>query len=895
MRRNDDNTLNSGVIDGENILVVGSVEEVSNGEVMAMIMPLIVLNQMNVIYPLTQQVEQAKNSEDAKLANSIAEKIFSIDISPMRSLFHLFMMGGEVQPGVGYQDFEIALRNAFALQYKTTLPQLVLSLFNSGLVDADDFAKIVAKDSAFDMASHIKELAVTSGNDSEEDEQVEQLDYSELALVIAIKQKDWDYILDSNLLSEGVLEDQPELISDIYDSNRYDLIEECRKFNVFSDDEEYVAQIDAIDEDGNSKLMIASTAGDVVEVKRLLALGANPAIIGSNGLNALMCAVSYTAEELAEINKASRNRSAEIVQKMQNRLEIVKVLTNDKRVSISATNKHGQTAYEIAMSQALVSNDRGFYELRGDHDVMEALLNAGSSLVVGKYEWSFKAKSMMTLALSVVVTGFKNYLVNLAGLGIVGRFIFSPVIEFLNVICDSIIAYKAYYDAKNPLYRFTRTFLDNEYANDAFFDLSKKSLIGAFYVNWYGKVIAGDELRKYISNHVGYTGVANGYFEGKDLPVDEEGKPRLRVKEKVELKNEIFNNYTLLKQKQASLQLPWTREGINNVIAELEGVYANIEVGMVLPEEVVLMIRSFSHPQSHERTVQEVLSSKENTKLFFQMYGLIQSGAIYVDLETRYNYEQLAMKVKNPSLLQKSFFEKVLESQNQMPSDLAEISFSAFAKHCAEFDYKGYKFSSMVHTINYFFANDIRENKDVRNFWEKFKDGFYDAAHRVANKTADGVGYVCGVDRETVFDYAAEGVAIAGATGNAAAHVGARRFYDSNYFIPACMLAGAAYLTVKWPDKVWQGCKMAFQAISLVIGLCLSALSMVFKSISNIVSYTGNKNEASTAIGQVIDSENCAKQASTHIRDAVLKQTLQKDEAEIGQNTAILKVSAAAA
>ncbi len=837
----------------------------TQNSVISSLIPILIMNQMGSIYHLQQAVANALEDNDSKKAKEVLELILKIQVNPIRSIFDMAMLG-VIPSNVSAQELEVAIRSGLTLQYQMELPQLIKKIFDAKLVTVDELAELTKSETAVEIIACIKQLALDETN---------PIDYSELALVLAIKQKDWDYVLNSNLLIEGQLADHEELLADIYDANRFDILDECKEYNVFSIDEDFYADLDSQDENGETLLMQAASSGDVKEVKRLLALGANPAIKDKTGSNALMYAVMHSVEELANVNVADSKRTPEIKKLMGDKAQIVKILISDKRVNVNERNSASINAFDIAISQGLVTSDKGVAELRGNHLVIDALLNGGANPIFGEFEWSFKAKTMMTLFLSVALTGLKNHLINATGIGIVFRVVLSPLIEVLNIACDAVVAYKAYYDVKNSLYTYTRTCLDSEYASDAFFSLDKKPLIGAFHINWMGQVYSGESLKNFMANHVGYQSVANGYFSSANLPRNEDGSVRMTVKDKLALSNEIANRFDVVQSKLNGFMMPWTREAMENISNELKEAYELVQNGYKLPNNMVVILDEIISQENQDRVVAEISSNVSNLNLFFQIYSAVKSGALGVSLETRYNLEKVAVKLKQAEAEEKSFSQKLVEYAKPK-NQVSKYSFADLSCEAQKFEISGFMFGQVLQVMQHEFSKDLAENRDVRSIKERMQDGAVNLFHNIVNRVADGAAYVCGTDRATVLDVASEGIARVGASANATAHVGARRFYDSSYFIPACIMVGMAYLTVKFPDRMWTASKCTFKALVVFASFVVSAISCLFSCISGAISYLKPK-EASTALNIVAEN----KQPVVVIGDDVMKGMIESTDRQI--------------
>jgi hypothetical protein len=847
----------------------------ARAKALAAAMPILVMNQIGAISNLQEMVKSAVENEDSTKAKKILEDIAKIELNPVKSLFQM-AMANTLPHNIATQEFEAAIRLGLITQYQMYLPQLIKELFDAKLISNEELAKLSESEVSAGIVNYIKALAL---------DETQEIDYSELALVLAIKQKDWHFVMDFQLL-EDQLADHEELLGDIYAASRLDVLEYCQASQVFGIDERIYEDINIQDSEGRTLLMEAAANGDVAEVKRLLALGANPALKDADGYSALMHAVSYTGEELAQINIASGERSDEIKKFMAEKAEVVKILVADKRVKVTETNILSMDALEIAIFQGVVTTKAGLAELRGDHAIIDALLSGGANPVVGDFEFSFKAKTIMTLALSVVVTYLKNKLESTT-VGTVVTTLCPPISWALNAACDAVVGYKAYYDAKNPLYRLARTTLSSEYANDAFFSLEKKPLIGAYHINWMGKVYTGESLKKLMVQHVGYDNVSKGYFSEADLPKDSNGALRMNSKDKLALSKEIANRYEIIQQELSRFfMMPWTRKALKKVAEDLKHAYNSAQTGYKLSDEITYFMDKISTSNNHANVVAEINSNSHNTELFYQILSAMRSGALSVSLETRHNIELLALKVQNPSLLDKSFLQKAIGYFRK--SDKPDVEFADLVSVCNKYNVEGVNFGLLLQAMQAEFTTDLNSNRDVRTINERIHDGAVSLFHRIVEGVAGGIAYLANTEKEKLLDGIAEGFAIGGATANAGVHIGARRFYDSKYFIPACVIAGLAFLTVKFPDKMWMACKYTGKALMAVACATVAAVGMLVKCISRAYEYMKPK-EVSTAMDSVMKQEQQANKAVVNINaDVIMASFVMMPRAENQRNSVTL-------
>lgn len=855
----------------------------NNSSIMVAMLPILVMNQHYTIQPLEQMVSKAVEENNSKKAKEVLELILKIQVNPRRSLIDMAMLG-VVPNDINYQELEFGIRFYVAMQHQMFLPPLIKKIFDAGLITVNELAELTKSETGIEMVSHIKHLAlgikperktdevqeVVSEEELKEEESIEaqRVAYSELALVLAIKQKDWNYVINSDLLIEGQLADHEEVLADIYDANRFDILALCKEYNVFGIDEDFYADIDSQDENGETLLMQAAVSGDIKEVKRLLALGANPAIKDSNGNNTLIHAVTYATEDLVLINVADFKRTHEIKRLMEAKSEIVKVLVKDKRVNINERNFAGLNPFDVVISQGLVTTENGLTELRGDHQMMDALLNCGANPIFGEFEWSFKAKTMMTLFLSVALTGLKNHLVNATGIGIILRVVLSPLIEVLNIACDAVVAYKAYNDVKNPIYRYIRTCLDSEYANDAFFSLDKKPLIGAFHINWMGKVYSGDKLKEFMANHVGYQNILGAYFTAESLP------EHMNAQQKLELKNEIAHRFRIVKTKLNGFLMPWTRESLITTAIDLETAYKVSHSGVELPEEVMKIINQISLPENHERVIIEILEDANNLSQFFQIYSAVESGALVTSLETRFNLESLALKFQNKELIAKSFAQRVVEYSKTQKHE-KEYTFADLKVACdimtkETVNIEGFTFPMLLQTMQNIADKHLEKNVDLRGLTEKFKDVIAASFRYVLYKGVEFSAKALDVEKSDIYHYTSKLLAGGCASINAGGHVALRRSYDSSYFTSTVVVGLMAYLTVKFPDKMWNAYKATLRAVCMVAGLMVCAISSLFKCISRSIDYMKSK-EASTAINLIPDVDS---RPNINVKQAVVKRMI---------------------
>ncbi len=828
----------------------------------AAVVPVLLINQIGAIYNLQQSVSAALENNDSQKAKQVLEVILKIQISPVKAMLQMAVQGVLPQD-FSYQEMEVLIRSGLAVQYQTELPPMLKKLFDAGLVSADELIKLADSETGIDMINHIKYLALDADH---------EIDYSKLALILAIKQGDWNYVLNSNLLIEGQLEDHEDLIGEIHKSGRLDVLAECKKYNVFGFDENIYSNLDDQDSDGRTALMEAARFGDLAEVRKLLALGVDPALKDEDGFSALMHAVMYDKEDLREVNGRSSERSERINQLMHDKAEIVKLLVADKRVKVTEINTIAMDAFEIAIFQGLVTSEEGITELRGDHAIMDALISGGVSPVFGDFELSFKAKTIMTVALSVFVTYLKNKLESTT-VGAIVTTVCPPVSWALNLACDAVVGYKAYYDAKNPLKRWFRSCLDSEYANDAFFSLDKKPLIGAYHINWMGRVYTGESLKNMMSTHCGYSDISSGYFSVEDLPALE----RLTTKERLELANSIESRFMVIQDALHGFLMPWTRKALVELSQELEKAHKYVKTGYELSGDLLSGVEAIANESNHAVAVKAINSSQQNTELFYQVISAMRSGALGLDLKTKHNLELLAQKVINPTLLNRTFMQRVWDYGRGVSLTSDSECFVNFSKVTEQFKVEGVDFGLLLQAMQNEFKKDLNTNRDLRTISERIHDGAASMFHYVVDRFAEGVGYVAGKKPTEIKNMLAEGGARGGASLNSGMHIGLRNFYDSKFFIPTCVVVALAFLTVKFPKQMWVACQYTCKAFYTVACATVTAVGMMFRCISKLYNYVRQK-EATTALDMVEEEQSKSAKSVVSIDQEVMKSCSKEVE-----------------
>ncbi|MBA8666966.1 ankyrin repeat domain-containing protein [Holosporaceae bacterium 'Namur'] len=656
-------------------------------------------------------------------------------------------------------------------------------------------------------------------------------------LSLAFRNNDLSFIklcLDNKKLSKGVLEGHMDLFYQTFEKGRFDLLDIMVEHELFGFGTNEIAHIDKRLPSGLTPLMEACKKGDSILARKLIAMGADTTLTDKDGYNALMYAALYTNEQINELNKSSEEQSEAIKDLKLAKNSIITALLKDKRLDLNAKNKaDGKTAMQILLEHSVIKNEQGITELRGDHGAIEKLIAAGADPSFGKFELSFKAKFFITVGISVALTAVKNAVINYIGLGIIGRTIFYPVIRVVDYALDVVIAYKAYLDAKNPLYVLSRTILDTEYANDTLINMDKKPMIGAFHINWYGKVIAGDDLKNYMTNHVGYRNIKNAFFTTESIPTTSGNPSELRLSKEAQLimAETLFNRYYRLKQDLGNHWLaPWTRKALENLSEEIKQAYIKTNYGYKINSTSLEKLTAIFIPSNHRKLVEEIFASGEKRELFYKFHSLVKLGALSVDLETRYNLEKFEQLLHSPERSKQIEIEKNHTDQ--------KISFDDFIEFCHSLTIEGVDLDTTFRIVEHEFKKGLESDYEPKTLFELISGASADIMHAVLDGGVKGIAYAAGSSRSKVHHYLAEGISTLGAMGNSALHVGIREFYDSIYSLPAVALAGGAYALYKWPSQSWEVCKFVFNATCSLAVMAYSVISYALYGIKEALNLT---------------------------------------------------------
>ncbi len=664
-------------------------------------------------------------------------------------------------------------------------------------------------------------------------------------IALAFQNNDLSFIkfcLDNNKLPKGILQDHIELFYQTFSKGRFDLLDIMVEYELFGFGVNEVEQVNKRLPSGLTPLMEACKNNDAVLAKKLLAMGADPTLTDENGYNALMYAVTYSEQTLTELNTPSELQAEPIEKLKIAKNAIVAALIKDKRLDLNAKNKvGGKTAIQILFEQGITKDKNGITELRGDHGAIEKLIAAGANPVFGKFELSFKVKSLITLSLSVVLTAVTNQAKNYIGLGFIGNILFNPVFRVVDFALDGIIAYRAYLDAKNPLYQLCRTFLNTEYADDTLINMDKKVMIGAFHINWYGKVISGDNLKSYISTHVGYRNTDRAYYNIKDIPLasSEPSDIKMSQESQRDMAEILFNRYYRLQESlRNNWMAPWTREALEKLSEEVKQAYLQAKFGYKIAGGFDEKLKQMVTPNNHKKLLEEIFGSQMQRDLFYKIHSLVKLGALSVDIETRYNLEKFEQYLHNLSVNEQSFFGKAMENTGKKELEDSNITFAEFAGFCESLAVESIEFDTALKIIEHEFAKDLKNDREQRTLIELISDVGSGLMHGAIDTGVNSIAYIAGCSRGKVYHCLSEGLSSVGAAGNAALHAGFREFYDSYYFLPTAIAAGGAYALYNWPRETWNVCKFTFNATSMLLAIAYTGIVCALNVLSNVYKFT---------------------------------------------------------
>jgi hypothetical protein len=605
------------------------------------------------------------------------------------------------------------------------------------------------------------------------------------------------FCLENNKLYPGLLVEHKDVLFEAHAQARYDLIEIMVANKLYGYD---AHDVKAIKAGMLTQLFIdscdkADKAG-LEMVKLLLALGLNPTVQDTKGYTPLMHAVKFSSEQLVELNKPNSERSEEFKAIMRNKEEIVSILLKDKRIDVN-TKVQGKTALKIAIEQGLVKNDSNIQEIRGDHEIINKLIEAGCDPVFARVDSSYADKTLSNVKLIVVLNLVKQPF---------NTFILTPATKLYEYATHYLVWQVAYNDVKDPLYVATQTVLNPEYAQDRLFDLSKKPMIGAYHLNWNGSVITGADLKELMKHHLGYHNVGNGYFSLQDLPLEEETL-QMTVLEKHKIAETLFNRYYMIEEcLKNDWMFGWTKAGLLKLKEEITQTYNMLNTGYEINDIFQQFLDMVLAEKGQAALVNELAASKENQAFFYKVYASIKSGALQTDISTRYNVEKVAQNLLDSQSKYPSMFNTILEKLGlfTVPHNIA--SFEDLMKVCSCFKTEEIDFETMLRMLDQMFNDDLTLEREEKPFAERAKEYGSHTLSSCIDKAVSAISSVTGYSKDHVYHQIADKVAITGAVTNATVQTGFKYVHDNSSVVQvATGVSLGGYLTYKLisPLKAW--------------------------------------------------------------------------------------------
>jgi hypothetical protein len=587
-------------------------------------------------------------------------------------------------------------------------------------------------------------------------------------LKLAFLHDDMNFIklcIDNDKLHPGILNnlEYPEdFLYETFSKGRFDLLDIIIRYKLFGFGAEEMREIDRPTEDnGTTRLMNYCKLGNVTAVKKLIAMGADPTLTDKNGRNALMHTVTYSDEDLLQLNLPNGLQSDHIKNLKKIKNEIIDILLKDKRINLNAVdNVDHENAISICVRQGTVKTDH-LIELRGDHDLMNKLSDAGSDPLFGELSYGYRLQTYMTFFTAGILKAIKSII----NLHYIGKVIFYPIECISDYAIFSIVAYKGYLDAKQPFYKACRTSLDSEYANDTLINLNKKIMIGAFHIRGNGTIIYGDELKKYITRYYrSYTYAESAYYKQSDLP----DQSRMSIKEKLQARESLFNRYYTMKN--VRVNLPWTKNKLEDISKEMESTYDHISVGYKITEEFTEQLESTFKKENHAIIKTELFDSPRFRSLFYRIHTLVKSGTLNVSLECRYNLMKFEETIHSVNLKVLTTF----DAYKIAPG--CDLVFSKFADFCNSLKFENDEselcFKDIIRIINIEFRKDLNLDREQKTFIDLISGATDYLGRNILKLGVGSISLLSGYSDAEIYDFTADNLSVFGAVCNIEMHYG---------------------------------------------------------------------------------------------------------------------------
>lgn len=388
--------------------------------------------------------------------------------------------------------------------------------------------------------------------------------------------------------------------------------------------------INAVNKDKQTALIVAVMRGDLTKVGALLDAGADVNLKDKDGNTALMYACMLDRSDIAQ-----------------------KILSNNQ-VDVNITNNDGINAYMLA---AVRGNFNGMAEhWKGDPKLMQALINHGADPVFGSYYSGLGDKLKLTFAKAAGIS-LANQLV--AKLMPIPPLVTNSI-EMANTVNT---AHNVYKNVSSSTENMIREFFNQGTERAVKIDLA--NTYTGYHIGRFGIVTYGEHMKTLLGKHNFFEHADHGLYNANDVK-EWSGRNAGDIAKQQELyKNLTAQYFNIQKQLQGYLW-PWTRNALNNVAHDIETASGHLLNLYKNPNNEGKFSEKFAgfaemiNPKNRDKFIVYMLEHPELTDKYNLLLDaiikdeILVSPKIYSDaIQFKNRMNELASQKENPDIVRK--------------------------------------------------------------------------------------------------------------------------------------------------------------------------------------------------------------------------------------------------
>ncbi len=504
--------------------------------------------------------------------------------------------------------------------------------------------------------------------------------------------------------------------------------------------------------------------GNVSEIQKRLATNFDFSKASYKGNSLLHYVVSYRYNEdkrgwphsvlKLPLDEQQKDNSFQLLSQKKNL--ILKALLQSKQFS----KKDVQDAFNKANRDGTVKRDKEDrsiktkFVLRGDHQMMRQLIDAGANPAVGEtftgifraITYSYAASAGLDFVLGTATDLIQHY-AKVPVANWYKRFAsyISGGTSAATFLATGAVA-EAYHRNMNP-----------DYYQNNFLDLTQVIVAGNYKRNWYGGVTSGRSLASSTSNQAGVSGSENAIFDSTDI-----SSYNMNIHHRVAM--DVYEDYVRAQKDKENAKWYFYKNGLTDLVKALEEINHKCVYGIAgdngysFNQDFQEELKKLFDANNLNRTIDSIYCSKRNLDFFLDLARGVEQGLVKVPLEMK-------KKILDARTI---VLEKTAKQANIVPDREMPYVFGKLRRIYDSHTKESVPFSVML-VAQYYKQLKISKGERELTFSEKMWVGF-------VHKWQDFIGWfapVFGATKDEANDIIASGLQV-----SAAGIIGTLGYYE---------------------------------------------------------------------------------------------------------------------